>query len=463
LRKYFTVIIHTNLILLFLIIINAPIYSQASLQNKIGQMLMVGFTGTTVPDSLAYDLQNRNLGGVILYGGNILNPVQLKNLTSQLMQLSKIPLFIATDQEGGQVARLTKSNGFDNTYSEYQLGTIFASIDSTRAQASEMAQWLSSSGISIDFAPVVDVDVNPNSPAIGHYQRSFSPNPMTVFNYSVAFINEMHKQNIITTLKHFPGHGSATTDSHLGITDITNTWADSELIPYQQLIADNYSDLIMAGHLFNEHLDSLYPASLSNNVITGLLRNKLGYKGVVITDDMLMGAISTQYTFSKAIELAVNAGDDILLFAANLGSNKESIVDSVINIISQKVAAGAISESLIDSAYNRIMNLKQKYLTTTSIGKEFASANVPENYSLSNYPNPFNPATNILFSINHSSHVTIKIYNIMGQLIKSLVNGELKKGNYRLQFDGSRLASGVYIVVLQAPSVLLTKKIMLLK
>ena len=426
-------------------------------------MIMVGFTGTTVPDSLAYDLQNRNLGGVILYGGNILNPVQLKNLTSQLTQLSKIPLFIATDQEGGQVARLTKSNGFDYTYSEYRLGTIFASIDSTRAQASEMAQWLSSSGISIDFAPVVDVDVNPNSPAIGYYQRSYSPNPMTVSDYSAAFIDEMHKQNIITTLKHFPGHGSATTDSHLGITDITNTWADSELIPYQQLIADNYSDLIMVGHLFNEHLDSLYPASLSNNVITGLLRNKLGYKGVVITDDMLMGAISKYYTFSKAIELAVNAGDDILLFAANLGVNSETIVDSVINIISQKVVAGAISESLIDSAYNRIMNLKQKYLTTTSIDKEFASADLPANYSLSNYPNPFNPATNIIFSINRSSHVTIKIYNIMGQLIESLVNGEIKKGNYRLQFDGSRLASGVYIVVLQAPSVLLTKKIMLLK
>ncbi|MHB8337458.1 MAG: glycoside hydrolase family 3 N-terminal domain-containing protein [Ignavibacteriaceae bacterium] len=462
-EKYFIVIIHTNLILLFLIIINAPIYSQASLQNKIGQMIMVGFTGTTVPDSLSFDLQNRNLGGVILYGGNILNPVQLKNLTSQLKQLSKIPLFIATDQEGGLVARLTKSNGFDYTYSEYQLGTIFSSIDSTRAQASEMAQWLSSSGISIDFAPVVDVDVNPNSPAIGHYQRSFSPNPITVSDYSAAFIDEMHKQNIITTLKHFPGHGSATSDSHLEFTDITNTWADSELIPYQQLIADNYSDLIMVGHLFNDHLDSLYPASLSNNVITGLLRKELGYKGVVITDDMLMGAISKYYTFSKAIELALNAGDDILLFANNLGVNSETIVDSVINIISQKVDVGAISESLIDSAYNRIMNLKQKYLTTTSIGKEFASANVPVNYSLSNYPNPFNPETNIIFSIDRSSLVTIKVYNIMGQLIESLVNGEIKKGNYRLQFDGSRLASGIYIVVLQAPSVILTKKIMLLK
>ncbi len=460
-RKYFTAIIPANLILLLLFISTIPAYSQISLKDKIGQMILVGFGGTTVPDSLAYDLQNRNLGGVILYRVNIQNPAQLKNLTAQLKQLSKTPLFIATDQEGGLVARLTQYDGFSSTYSEYTLGTTFNSIDSTRAQAYKMAQWLSSSGISIDFAPVVDVDVNPSSPAIGALNRSFSKDPMTVFYHSAAFIDEMHKQNIITTLKHFPGHGSAATDSHLGFTDITNTWADSELIPYKQLIASNYSDMIMAGHLFNAHLDSLYPASLSKKVITGLLRDSLGFKGVVITDDMLMGAISTQYTFSNAIVLAVNAGDDILLF--NPGANNEVIVDSVINIISNGVTAGTIAESLIDSAYNRIMNLKQKYLNVSSVNNEIAFSNIPKDFSLSNYPNPFNPTTNITFSINSSSHVGIKVYNIMGQLIESLVDKEVSKGSYRLQFNGSSLASGIYLVVLQTPNVLLTRKIVLLK
>ena len=460
-RKYFTAIIRANLIILLLFLSNIPIYSQISLKDKIGQMILVGFGGTTVPDSLAYDLQNRNLGGVILYRANIQNPNQLKNLTSQLNQLSKTPLFIATDQEGGEVARLTQYDGFSSTYSEYTLGTIFNSIDSTSVQASKMAQWLSSSGISIDFAPVVDVDVNPYSPAIGALNRSFSKYPMTVFNHSAAFIDEMHKKNIITTLKHFPGHGSAATDSHYGFTDITNTWADSELIPYKQLIASNYSDMIMAGHLFNAHLDSLYPASLSNKIITGLLRNQLGFKGVVITDDMLMGAISTQYTFGKAIVLAVNAGDDILLF--NPGANNEVIVDSVINIISNGITAGTISESLIDSAYNRIMNLKQKYLNISSVNNEFAFSNIPKDFSLSNYPNPFNPATNITFSINISSHVELKVYNIMGQLIERLVDKEVQKGSYKIQFNGSSLASGFYLVVLQTPNTLLTRKIVLLK
>lgn len=459
-RKYFTVFVPSYLIIL-LFISNIPIYSQISLKDKIGQMILVGFGGTTVPDSLAYDLQNRNLGGVILYGANIQNPTQLKNLTAQLKQLSKTPLFIATDQEGGLVARLSKNNGFSSTYSEYTLGTTFNSIDSTRAQASQMAQWLSSSGISIDFAPVVDVDVNPNSPAIGALNRSFSKYPMTVFNHSAAFIDEMHNKNIITTLKHFPGHGSAATDSHLGFTDITNTWADSELIPYKQLIASNYSDIIMAGHLFNAHLDSLYPASLSNKVITGLLRDTLGFKGVVITDDMLMGAISTQYTFSKAIVLAVNAGDDILLF--NPGANNEAIVDSVINIISNGITTGIISESQVDSAYNRIMNLKKKYLNVSSVNNEIAFSNIPKDFSLSNYPNPFNPTTNITFSINSSSHVAIKVYNIMGQLIESLVDKDVQKGSYKLQFNGSSLASGIYFVVLQTPNALLTRKIVLLK
>ncbi len=423
---------------------------------------MVGFTGTAVPDSLAYDLQQRNLGGVLFFASNLHDTVQIKNLTAQLKQLSKLPLFLATDQEGGKVARLTSRNGFSNTYTAYQLGTIFNSIDSTQMQAGEMAQWLSSCGININFAPVVDVNVNPSSPAIGALSRSFSSNPLTVFNHASAFIDEMHKQNIITTLKHFPGHGSAMSDSHLGFTDITNTWADSELVPYQNLLANNYSDIIMAGHLYNAHLDSLYPATLSHDVITGLLRNKLGFKGVVVTDDMLMGAISTQYTFSKAVELAVNAGDDVLLFATNI-VNSKSMVDSVINIISQKVADGTISESTIDSAYSRIINLKQKYLSVSSVGNEIASAIVPENFSISNYPNPFNPATNIVFNVGRSSHIIIKVYNVTGQLMAELVNKDLNKGNYKVEFDGSQFASGIYFVVMQTPETLLTRKIVLVK
>lgn len=460
-KKYSTEILLAK-IFLIVIIISSYSFPQVSLRDKIGQMIMVGFNGTTVPDSLSYDLQNRNLGGVILYSPNIRNPQQLQTLTAQLKQLSSSPLLIATDQEGGTVARLSKRNGFSNTYSAYQLGTVFNSPDSTAAQAAEMAQWLSSSGININFAPVADVDVNPNSPAIGAYGRSFSKYPMVVFSHDSAFINEMHKKNIATTLKHFPGHGSAMTDSHLGFTDITNTWADSELIPYTRLLENNYSDLIMAGHLFNAHLDSLYPASLSYNVVTGLLKDKMGFKGIVITDDMLMGAISTQYTFSSAIKLAVNAGDDILLFAGNLINNK-SIVDSVEGIIEQDVYDGKIAASLIDSAYNKIMNLKQRFLNPASVGNEIASAKLPDEFTLSNYPNPFNPGTTILLTAVHNSHAVIRVYNAIGQMVRELLNSDIAKGSYRLEFNGSDLPSGVYIAVLQTGNTFVTRKLLLLK
>lgn len=461
LKKSPIAILPIQLIILSLFL-NIQIHSQSDLKSKIGQMIMVGFGGTTVPDSLAYDLQQRNLGGVIFYAANLHDPTQIKTLTSRLAQLSKQPLFMATDQEGGEVARLSKRNGFSSTYSEYELGTIFNSVDSTSAQAAMMAQWLSSCGINIDFAPVVDVDVNPNSPAIGALDRSYSKDPLVVYKNSSAFIDEMHKKKIITTLKHFPGHGSAMTDSHLGFTDITNTWADSELIPYQNLLQDNYSDMIMIGHLFNSHLDSLYPASLSKNIVSGMLKNKLGFKGVTITDDMLMGAISTQYSFSKAIVLAVNAGEDVLLFSTNI-LNYKSLADSVINIIADNVADGFISESRIDSAYNDIMNLKQKYINVTSVGPIASSNSVPNDFSISNYPNPFNPSTNIVFNIGNSTHVSIKVYNVTGQLVDELVNGDMMKGNFKITFDGSNLSSGIYFVVLQTPEMLLTRKIALLK
>ncbi|MCK4689804.1 MAG: glycoside hydrolase family 3 protein, partial [Candidatus Marinimicrobia bacterium] len=244
--------------------------SNDDLREKIGQMIMVGFYGTVLPDTLVVDIQQRNLGGVLLFAHNMVNPQQIKNLTDQLNQLTEIPLFISTDQEGGLVARLDVNNGFKETYTSFKLGTIFNSEDSTRATAAMMAKWLSESGINVNLAPVVDVNVNPSSPAIGYWERSFSNDPMTVFNHASWLIDEFHQHNIITTLKHFPGHGSATEDSHLGWTDITTTWADSELVPYQELFtggsptkSEVYKDIVMVGHLYNSNFDTLYPASLS--------------------------------------------------------------------------------------------------------------------------------------------------------------------------------------------------------
>lgn len=411
-------------------------------------------------DTLLVDISQRNLGGVLLFQSNISNPNQIQNLTAQLQQEATTPLFIATDQEGGYVARLNAGNGFEDSYSAYTLGTIFNSEDSTRANSAKMAGWLNASGINVNLAPVVDVNVNPASPAIGFFDRSFSNDPMKVFNHASWFIDEFKQQNIISTLKHYPGHGSAVGDSHLGFTDITTTWADSELIPYRQLLAQGYSELIMSGHLYNAQLDSVYPASLSYKTITGLLKDSLGFTGAVISDEMLMGAISNNFSFEQAIELAINAGTDILLYRTN-ERNNFSLVRQVINIIEQKVNSGLIVTSRIDDAYQKIIALKQKI---TGFDKQITKMKVPQKIHMINYPNPFNPKTTIEFSIPKTEYVTLKIFNVLGKEVATLVaNRRHKAGGYQYTWDASSLASGVYLYHLKAGTYFESKKMILIR
>ena len=250
-----------------------------------------------------------------------------------------------------------------------------------------MAQWLSQSGINANLAPVADVNVNPNSPAIGKLDRSYSKFPNVVGNHIMWFLDEFQKKKIITTLKHFPGHGSAMTDSHLGFTDITSTWADSELVPFRTAINQDKAEMIMTGHLYNANIDSVHPASLSYNAITKLLRDSLNFNGVVISDELFMQAISANYTLEEAVVLCINAGTDILLFNKSIYNNK-SLVGYLIDMINSKVNQGIIAADLIDSSFNRIQRLKQKIIT----GVEFAEVEIPQEFILyQNYPNPFNP------------------------------------------------------------------------
>ncbi len=322
-----------------------------------------------------------------------------------------------------------------------------------------MAQWLYDSGINVNLAPVVDVNVNPSSPAIGFYERSYSSNPMTVFNHASWFIDEFNQKNIVNTLKHYPGHGSAEDDSHIGFTDITTTWADSELVPYQQLIGQGYSDLIMIGHLYNANLDSIYPASLSYNTITGLLKDSLGFTGAVISDELLMGAIVNNYTFDQAIELAINAGTDILLYRTN-ETNNLSLVRDVINIVEQKVNSGLIPMSRIDDAYNKILTLKQRI---TSLDEPLVNNQIPKSLNLFNYPNPFNNSTTIQFSVPKTDFVTLKVYNIIGQEVATIVSTNLVTGNYKYKWNASQYASGIYYYKIESGEYQQVNKMILLK
>jgi beta-N-acetylhexosaminidase len=445
--------------LLLILILSNFLFAQTDLRHKITQMLIVGFPGTSLTDTtIINDIQKKQVGGVILFAQNITSLLQVQQLNNSLQSLSQVPLFISVDEEGGRVARLKASNGFENTFTAYQIGTIFNNADTTISWADLMGGWLSESKFNIDLAPVVDVDVNPTSPAIGYLDRSFSRIPDTVFFHSNLFISELHKKNIFTTLKHFPGHGSATSDSHDGFTDITSTWADSELVPYRKLIQNGYNDFIMSGHLFNANLDSTYPASLSYKVLTGLLRDSLKYNGLIITDGMFMGAITDNYSFDEAVTLAINAGNDILLYTTNV-LNGESLVDSVVNIVIDKISKGIITENRIDESYNRIM-LKKQLLTNVEY---IASKVIPDDFNLVNYPNPFNSTTQIMFTISRSGMISLKIFNILGEEIKEIANQYFDAGTHKISFNADLLSSGVYLIRMNLEGNYSSHKIILMK
>ncbi len=431
----------------------------------LGQMIVEGFVGQSVPDSVLADLSSRNLGGVILStgNGNLKSRLQIQQITSQIRNASQTPPFIAVDQEGGFVARLNASDGFASTHTAYDLGTTFASLDSTRAQASLMASWLQTSGFNVNFAPVADVDVNPVSPAIGYYGRSFSADPLVVSAHDKVFIDEFHTRHIVTTLKHFPGHGSAGTDSHLTLPDITNTWSPSELTPYDQLLGTNSVDMVMVGHLFNAGIDSVYPSSLSHATIQGLLRDSLHFSGVAITDDLYnMKAITDNFGFWDAAEHAINAGTDILLYVNNTVNNG-SLCRQLVDTLEAKVRRGEIAESRIDEAYGRIMMLKRQY-AITGITPPLASAGrIPGDYDLGNYPNPFNPATTIHFSLPAQDEVALTVYDLLGREVEALFRGTMSAGQHEVRWNAGSRSSGVYVCRLQVSGRVMTSKLLLVK
>ena len=253
----------------------------------IGQMLMVGLQGTSPEDAKSFfnSLNERSIGGVILYdqnmtstppsSHNILSPAQVKAFNETLQSLSETPLLIGVDQEGGQVNRLKKEYGFPATKSWAHLGKI-NDVEETRKQAELTAQTLSDHGFNLNFAPVLDLSVNPDS-FIAKKGRCFSNNPVSVSTHAELFILSHLAQNVVPVCKHFPGQGSAGGDTHEGIVDVTKTWSETELKPYQTLIDQDYIPAIMTSHLFHKGLDPELPATLSSKILTDLLRNKMGF------------------------------------------------------------------------------------------------------------------------------------------------------------------------------------------
>jgi len=347
----------------------APLWATVSLEQKIGQMLMVGFHGTSAQKNsrICQDIRKYHIGAVILFDynpvdkskpKNIANKRQLKKLTSQLQKCSYDgKLLIAVDQEGGKVQRLKSKYGF---YGKFPKASDVARMDQKQIKKTygKMAKELKSVGINYDLAPVVDLDINPKNHVIHGLGRSFGKDPETVAAYAGTFIAAMHRYGVLTSLKHFPGHGSSVGDTHKGFVDVTNLWKKVELEPYRLL--NKKADTVMVAHVFNKKLDSRYPATLSNKTVNGLLRKKLGFNGVVITDDLQMGAISKKYGLRNTLKLAINAGDDMLLFGNQLDPRHTVGTKKLVDTIKVLVKSGEVDEKSIEYAYRRIQNLKKK-------------------------------------------------------------------------------------------------------
>lgn len=350
-------------------VIVSSLYAEMSLEKKVGQMLMVGFHGTSAPanSQICKDIKKYNLGAVILFDfnpvdkkkpKNISNRKQLTQLTSQLQACSADgKLLIAVDQEGGRVQRLKSKYGF---YGKFPKASDVIKMDQSKIKSTytKMSAELRSVGINYDLAPVVDLDINMKNHVIHGLGRSFGKDPKVVAQYASTFIDAMHSNGVLTSIKHFPGHGSSVGDTHKGFVDVTDLWKEVELEPYR-LLKDK-ADTVMVAHVFNKRLDETYPASLSFKTITKLLRWKLGYHGVVITDDLQMGAISKKYGLKNTLKLAINAGDDILLIGNQLDPRKVKSTKVLVDTIIGLVKSDEVKVESIDKAYKRIQKLKKK-------------------------------------------------------------------------------------------------------
>jgi beta-N-acetylhexosaminidase len=348
--------------------------NEITLKEKIGQMLMIGFTGKELhPDDFIVNLiLEQKIGGVLLYqNDNISNPMQLKILTKELQGYTKkaaknhknnlYPLLIGVDYEGGKINPLNKKVGFPDMPQAAQIGKT--SFKQALHYAEQMASILQKEGINLNFAPVLDVNVNPNNPIIQKLGRSFSPLPNQVIHYARIFAKAYQKKGIICTYKHFPGHGSSKEDTHQGQTDITDTWRPQELIPYAKLFKENLCPMVMTAHVVNKKLDpSGYPATLSSLITTDLLRKRLQFNGVIITDDMQMKAITYHYELADAITLAINAGAN-MIFISGPFNTKENDPAKLIDHIYHDVITGKIKTSKINDSYRRIMKLKHSLRT----------------------------------------------------------------------------------------------------
>jgi beta-N-acetylhexosaminidase len=332
-----------------------------------GQMIVVGFEGDDKSDksvkAVAAKIAAGELGGVMYLKPNVKSLDAVHAMNALFRSSSPgLPPFITLDQEGGAVERLTEAVGFDELPNA---ATVAAKNSPAEAEAlyEGMAREVAELGFSVNFGPVADLNVNPDNQVIAKFGRAYGKTAKTVAAYDEAFIAAHHAAGIITSLKHFPGHGSSTADSHEGFVDISKSWSAEELEPYRIMFADGYADMVMVGHLYHKDFAGQgagkLPASLSSEWIDGVLRGQLGFRGVVISDDLEMGAIRKIYDLHDTVVQAVNAGTDVLLFS-NTVAPSSGLADKVRQILVSEAESDPAFRERIGASYARIVALKAR-------------------------------------------------------------------------------------------------------
>jgi beta-N-acetylhexosaminidase len=339
-----------------------------SLEIKIGQMILIGMPKAEVDSAVLEEVRRGRVGSIIYFEKNIPKSpsafAAFKKMSWTYQRAAPIPLFICIDQEGGKVNRLKEKYGFTKSITAESIGKS-KSIDSVRFYSEATAATLAGLGINVNFAPCVDLAVNPANPIIAKYGRAYSSNEDSVTFFAKEVVKQHRRFGIVTALKHFPGHGSSQDDTHLGLADVSNTWTSRELKPYQAMIDSGYVDGVMSSHIVNRNLDAnALPGTLSKSVLDVMLRIKMHYNGVVFSDDMQMRAIVNNYGFEESIKMAINAGVDIVCFANNVPAAELRTVGEIHAIIKKFIVSGEIPKSRIDESFRRIMKLKKSIQRT---------------------------------------------------------------------------------------------------
>lgn len=354
-----------------------------TLEEKIGQLFIFGFKDQEVNEEAIQLIEENHIGGFILFSRNVLGGEQTMDLLNGLKERNKnnpLPLFLSIDEEGGRVSRLPeeypaipapkKIGDLDKEEVAFQYGKV-------------LAMRLNTMGFNMNFAPVLDVNSNPKNPVIG--DRAFGSNQDLVAAYGLEAMEGIKSKGVIPVAKHFPGHGDTSVDSHIDIPRVDKSLEEMkevELVPFVQAV-ENGGDIIMVGHILFPQLDEEYPASLSNEIINGLLRDEMGFDGLVITDDLNMGAIMENYNISEAIIRYFKSGGDIALVCH--GEEEEF---NIFQTLKEEVAKGNISEAEIDEKVYRIIRVKDKYNLQDTLRKEFTMEELEE--EMEDFLNKFN-------------------------------------------------------------------------